>query len=135
MNTQDNSDLWLCQFVEQQSDHYVCNKCGREVFSEDGPPPLICSVPSASLTEAPELSFATKIKNFAIAASSHISNGAKLCSDEQIENRYKICQGCVHFVNSSCNQCGCPVLRNKKFISKLSWASSECPIGKWGVEH
>jgi hypothetical protein len=28
--------------------------------------------------------------------------------------------------------CGCPVVREKAFVSKLSWAGEKCPVGKWG---
>jgi hypothetical protein len=91
-------------------------------------------MPSVKTDQEQLASFSTKVKSFINAASEHLQNGAKLCSDEQIEQRYRICHGCEHFINSSCNKCGCPIVRNKRFISKLSWASSECPVGKWGKE-
>jgi hypothetical protein len=95
----------------------------------------MCSIPFTKTDQEQAVPFSTKVKNFIDAASGHLNNGAKLCSDEQIEQRYAICNGCEHFINSSCNKCGCPIVRNKRFISKLSWASSECPVGKWGQEN
>jgi len=132
MSTQDSNNMWFCNFIEVGLDTYLCSKCGTQISSEDGPPAILCSVPSNEPEEQPSVAFSTKVKNFIMAASEHINNGAKLCTDEQIEQRYNICQTCEHFVNSTCNQCGCPIVRNKRFISKLSWASSECPVGKWG---
>jgi hypothetical protein len=26
------------------------------------------------------------------------------------------------------------VVREKRFVSKLAWADSSCPVGKWGPE-
>jgi hypothetical protein len=78
------------------------------------------------------LTFAQKAKNFAKAAISHVSNGMPTCSDEEVVRRHDICIACEHFVDNSCAKCGCPISRNKKFISKLAWADQSCPIGKWG---
>jgi hypothetical protein len=134
MSIQEVDNSWFCNFIEAGLDTYICSKCGNRIMSEDGPPPLMCSMPSSKTDEEQLASFSTKVKSFINAASGHLQNGAKLCSDEQIEKRYSICHSCEHFVNSSCNKCGCPIVRNKRFISKLSWASSECPVGKWGKE-
>lgn len=135
MNIKNDYNIWFCQFIETEYNTYLCVKCGTEVRSEDGPPPLLCSQPSAQADQEQAVSFSTKVKNFISAASDHLNNGAKLCTDQQIEHRYSICNSCEHFVKSSCNKCGCPIIRNKRFISKLSWASSECPVGKWGKEN
>lgn len=131
MNIQ--QDDWLCSFVDAGLDTYICSKCGIRVSSDDGPPPLQCSLPSATAKE-PDVPFLTKVKNFVVSASDHIQNGRKLCTDDTIEQRYKICEQCEYFTNSSCGKCGCPIIRNRQFISKLSWASSECPVGKWKQE-
>ena len=61
-------------------------------------------------------------------------------SEEQMKARYEQCeknecglfrvlgQGgvCAH------DDCGCLLSTNRKFLSKLSWASSKCPEGYWG---
>ena len=125
----------FCEFDQIDMDNYVCNKCGMRVYSEDGPPPMVCYAINAS-SDAPEteLSVIDKIKNFAKATQSHILSGAKLCTDEQIEQRYEVCIKCPYFMDNTCDKCGCPLYRNKKFISKLSWADQACPIGRWGKE-
>jgi len=136
MSTTDDNGDWFCSFVEIGPFAYECSKCHTRITSDDGPPALLCSLPFAKEKDQAinTVPFATKVKNFISSASEHINNGAKLCTDEQIDHRYSICNSCEFFVNSSCNKCGCPIVRNKRFISKLSWASSECPVGKWGKE-
>ena len=79
-------------------------------------------------------SFLAKVKNFAVASAKHVAAGMPMASDEEIIRRHDICLGCEFFQDNSCLKCGCPVSRNKKYISKLSWADSECPVGKWGTE-
>lgn len=79
-------------------------------------------------------SFLDRIKNFAKATVDHISSGAKLASDDAIEQRYNTCKKCDFFINETCSQCGCPIFAAKKYVSKLSWAEQECPIGKWKKE-
>lgn len=76
--------------------------------------------------------FLTKLKNFATAAAGHVAAGMPMASDEEIIRRHDICLGCEHLVDSACTQCGCPVSRVAGYVSKLSWADQECPIGKWG---
>ena len=80
--------------------------------------------------EAP--GFLTKVRNFATAAAGHVAAGMPMASDAEIIRRHDICLGCEHLVNDACTQCGCPVARVRGYVSKLSWADSECPVGKWG---
>lgn len=75
---------------------------------------------------------AERVKNFAKSAVKHVAAGARQCTQEEIDARYAICQACEFFTNGSCGKCGCPLAREKKFISKLAWASESCPVGKWG---
>ena len=75
-----------------------------------------------------------KAANFAKAAAAHVAAGAPQASDAERERRFAICQACEHFDGKACRQCGCPVVREKRFASKLAWADSECPAGKWGKE-
>lgn len=82
------------------------------------------------LTRTP--SFAEKVRNFARSTVKHIATGMRLASDEEIVRRHDICLGCEFYKNDSCTKCGCPLIRDKKFVSKLSWANEECPVGKWG---
>lgn len=78
------------------------------------------------------VSFVEKARNFAVATAKHVAAGMPTCSDEEIIRRHDICMGCEFFKNNSCGKCGCPISRDKKFISKLAWADQSCPVGKWG---
>ncbi|NBP83411.1 hypothetical protein EBU60_06080, partial [bacterium] len=80
--------------------------------------------------EAP--GFLAKLKNFATAAAGHVAAGMPMASDEEIIRRHDICLGCEFLQDNACTQCGCPVARVRGYVSKLSWADSECPVGKWG---
>lgn len=76
--------------------------------------------------------FLEKVKNFATAAAGHVAAGMPMASDEDIIRRHDICLACEHLVDNACTQCGCPVSRVAGYVSKLSWADQECPVGKWG---
>lgn len=75
---------------------------------------------------------AQRVANFAASAAKHVAAGMPRATDEQIAERFAICQGCEFLLNQACSKCGCPVVRAKQYVSKLSWADSECPVGKWG---
>lgn len=77
-------------------------------------------------------SIAQMAANFATSVAKHIAAGAPRCTQEQIDARFAICQGCEFFDGKACSKCGCPVVREKAFVSKLSWANEKCPVGKWG---
>lgn len=82
---------------------------------------------------------AKKAKNFTKAAKKHIQTGMKYCTPEQKKERFNICQSnkcglfrkkgdggiCAH------DDCGCPIRSKSKFIDKLSWVSSKCPLNFW----
>lgn len=76
--------------------------------------------------------FLEKVRNFASAAAGHVAAGMPMCDDAEIIRRHDICLACEHLVNDACTQCGCPVARVRGYVSKLSWADQECPVGKWG---
>lgn len=125
----------LCEFISEDNQNFICKKCGTQLYSEtpqDLPPIFICSYPLSEKTK--EIGYAEKIKNFANALSDHIKGGMRLCTEDQIEQRFSICKTCEFYKDSTCTQCGCPLIRNKKFISKLAWAEQECPVGKWKKE-
>lgn len=73
-----------------------------------------------------------KAKNFASSAAKHIAAGMPRASEEEVARRFSICQACEHYDGKACRQCGCPIVREKQFVSKLSWANEKCPVGKWG---
>jgi len=88
--------------------------------------------PTCDLTRTDAPSFVDKIKNFAVASAKHVAAGMPMASDEEIIRRHDICLACEFLKDGACSKCGCPVVRAKKYVSKLSWADSECPVGKWG---
>lgn len=77
-------------------------------------------------------SFLEKVKNFAVAAAEHVAAGMPMASDEEILRRHDICRACEFLKDNACTKCGCPIVRERQYVSKLSWADQECPIGKWG---
>lgn len=128
------NNIMFCEF-DFLGNGYRCKNCGIFIATQDGMPPVFpCKKNTIREKGESEISFLEKIKNFANAASEHISSGMKLASDKTLLDRYNICEDCEFFKNGSCSQCGCPVYRHKKFISKLSWAEQRCPVGKWGPE-
>lgn len=80
----------------------------------------------------PGISLPQKVGNFAASAAKHLAAGMPRATDEQVAERFAICQQCEHFDGKACKKCGCPVVRERKFVSKLSWANESCPVGKWG---
>jgi len=96
------------------------------------PPPKPAPQPPALAREADPVSWLTKARNFARATAQHIAAGMPTASDEVILERWTICQGCEFLKNDACSKCGCPVARDRKFVSKLAWADQSCPVGKWG---
>lgn len=96
------------------------------------PPPRPAPQPPALAREADPVSWLTKARNFAKATAQHIAAGMPTASDEVILQRWTICQGCEFLKNDACSKCGCPVARDRKFVSKLAWADQSCPVGKWG---
>lgn len=73
-------------------------------------------------------SFITMLTNFAKAATGHIKAGLPQTSDEEKERRASICESCDQLNKEEyrCNVCGCML------HYKISWATQECPLGKWG---
>lgn len=72
-------------------------------------------------------SFVEMLKNFAKAATKHITSGLPQTSDEEKERRASICDSCDELDREQyrCNVCGCWL----KY--KISWRDQECPLGKW----
>lgn len=112
-----------CDFV-RDGEVWLCLHCGRRVTVPGASAPV--AVCKASLT------LLQKAANFATSAAKHIAAGAPRCTQEQVDARFAICQGCQFFDGRACTKCGCPVVRERQFVSKLSWANEKCPAGKWG---
>lgn len=132
MNTSEN-DFILCDFITEDGYSFQCKNCGVRVRSEEyqmTKPVFICRQPLKRTED--DLSFVTKLKNFAKATANHISNGLPMCTEDEIIHRHNICLSCEFFKDDTCSKCGCPLIRTKQFVSKLAWADQECPVGKWG---
>jgi hypothetical protein len=112
---------------------YTLDEVRPCIVSEDGDAITVDEThPAYPRTAKPGVSLITKARNFAASAAKHVAAGMPQATDEQVAERFAICQTCEHFDGSACRKCGCPVVREKKFLSKLSWANESCPVGKWG---
>lgn len=107
----------------------TCSRCGFSMPATGGTIYRHCN---KAIGGEPPLSLLEKVRNFAKAAIEHVSAGMPMSSNEEILRRHDICVGCEFFADSSCTKCGCPVKRDRQFISKLAWADQSCPVGKWG---
>ena len=56
---------------------------------------------------------------------------ANMCSEEQINERLKICNSCEYYKDNSCMLCGCVVIRDANYTNKLAHKDQACPIMKW----
>lgn len=67
--------------------------------------------------------------SFAAAVGGHVLSGMKGVSGEVREARLAACRACDVYraATDSCRLCGCNV------SVKTRWASSRCPVGKWGA--
>ena len=59
------------------------------------------------------------------------NSSKKQCTQEQIDERMDICNGCEFYKNNTCLKCGCALSREKNYMNKLLWADQSCPINKW----
>lgn len=68
--------------------------------------------------------------SFFKAVVEHVIDGGRTASDEAYDVRMALCAGCDEFdaERAACRLCGCNMTR------KARWASSACPIGKWGKQ-
>jgi hypothetical protein len=99
---------------------------------EPPPRPLAVERTPVLARDADTPSWLQKAKNFAVAAAQHVAAGMPTCTDDEIIRRHDICMACEFFKDSACTKCGCPVKRDRQYISKLAWADQSCPVGKWG---
>ena len=98
-----------------------------------GPPPTI--------TKLGKPSAAQKVANFAGAAARHLEAGRPQATDEQVAERFAICQGCELYqakseVEGVCNHrsCGCKLKQvGVTGLNQLRWADQFCPLKKWGA--
>jgi hypothetical protein len=103
------------------------------IVSQDGEQITVDEThPAYPRTPNPGVSLVTKAANFAASAAKHLAAGMPRATDEEVARRFAICQTCEHFDGKACKLCGCPIVRERQFVSKLSWANEKCPVGKWG---
>jgi hypothetical protein len=127
--------------IQKQFGNYtllVCESCGRQYYTRQTGIDLEawfarvhpdCSPPAIRRSR---VSLTQKLANFASAAARHVAAGMPQATEEQVAERFAICQGCEHYDGKACRKCGCPIVRQRQFVSKLSWAHEKCPVGKWG---
>lgn len=113
---------------------YTLDEVRPCIVAEDGDTITVDETHPAYPRPRAPLSMAQKAINFAKAAAKHVASGAPMASDEEIARRFAICEACEHFDGNACAKCGCPVKREKAYLSKLSWADQSCPVGKWGPD-
>jgi len=122
----------MCQFERQEDGGLACRVCGLRAPKSSSRPVAACRPRRPIVFAEPQVPIFRKAGNFAVSAAKHVAAGAPRCTDEQVAARYEICVGCEHYDGSECRKCGCPVVRKRQWISKLSWAGESCPVGKWG---
>ena len=126
-----------CEWIEF-GNIYKCKNCGFEVRINTLN--KVCSAyPRPEVIKSPP-NIIKRGMNFGKAAVNHVMTGAHHCTNEEKQQRFHICQSneCglfqVHGEGGICSHddCGCYIRSNGKFMDKLSWAESKCPVGKWG---
>jgi peroxiredoxin len=70
-------------------------------------------------------SMLAKVANFAKALTTHIGDGARRVTAEQMERRLELCMLCDRRNADHCSACGCSL------ATKAGWRTSKCPLGKW----
>jgi hypothetical protein len=112
---------------------YTLDEVRPCIVSQDGDKITVDEThPAYPRTAKPGLTLPQKVANFATSAAKHLAAGMPRATEEQVAERFVICQACEHFDGKACRKCGCPIVREKQYISKLSWAKESCPVGKWG---
>jgi hypothetical protein len=101
----------LCNFIQLSEVEYQCVRCGIIITSPDGDTPIF-----------PCVAFKP-------------TEDANLCTSEQVEKRYFICNSCEFFQNHTCIKCDCIITRNLNYTNKLFHKDQECPELKWTKEH
>lgn len=111
---------------------YTLDEVRPCIVSEDGDQIVVdVDHPAYPRHPKPGLTLIQKARNFAASAAKHVAAGMPQASEEEVARRFAICQTCEHYDGKDCRKCGCPVVRQKRFISKLSWSHEKCPVGKW----
>jgi len=136
-------DSIICNFeFDEKEQCFVCTQCGYKNRTKFKEARRVCDV-SPAVEPKPELkppSLLQRIINFTAAATQHAIAGNPVVTEEVLQERLKICQGCELFkrnqneVGGVCTHenCGCNIKDNLTYLNKIAWADQQCPIGKWG---
>lgn len=100
----------FCYFIHIDDEEYECIYCGIRIVSVDGYPPIF---PCLNM---------------------RIIKDKTLCTYDQIEKRFTVCQNCEFFKNNTCSKCDCIITRNLNYSNKLFYKDQECPESKWPKE-
>lgn len=115
-----------CIFRMKSEKEGMC-RCANARFAYKGDFDIkFCDTcPVIGRTEFP--SMLERVINFGGALATHVGNGLKNATPEQVEQRKLVCLSCDKFnvIDKTCSSCGC-------FMpEKVEWESSVCPLNKW----
>lgn len=125
-----------CDF---NNDSLTCPRCGFNVGKIGGARDWRLNCAGVPITPPPPPLF-KRLKNFTVAAIGHALDGFPTCTQDEIDARFAVCRACELYRPNSENpdvglcthtDCGCPVTREDKYVSKLGWREDGCPLGKW----
>lgn len=101
----------LCNFTYLYDSKYKCLNCGLIIITDDGQPPVFPCISHKPI------------------------NKNNLCTDDQVNKRYSICNNCEFFNKNTCTKCDCVITRNLNYMNKLFFKDQECPELKWTKEN
>lgn len=121
---------------EPFKDKFICKNCGFIV--NNNKIKKNCKAGKKLAKKPPKMT--QRVQNLGKAVVNHMKTGRKHCTPEQRQERFDICKTneCGFFIKRGqedgvCGheKCGCYIRAKGKFLDKLSWADSECPVGMW----
>lgn len=150
-----------CVWEPTENGKYRCIRCGviypnqpkRNCKARESTPPPVQSQRPPSIPDpefkvvAPPQEYLQpppllkRLSNFVFSATKHIVRGSPKCTEEQIEERLRLCHECPLFKRHSTadtggicthESCGCNIKDYQTYLNKLAWADQKCPIDKWG---
>ena len=108
-----------CKFIPNANGTFVCKYCRDEQPEK--------------IVQQCVFSPVLRTMRFTKEAIAHLLNGSPTCTQQQLDERFAVCQACKWFRGNTCNhqKCGCNVNGAQKYLNKLAWAEQECPDGRW----
>ena len=123
-----------CVFHLMPDGRYQCSECGYSTVVEG----LRKNCKGRRVPTIPPLT--RRVYNFSLATIQHVCRGCPSRSQEEVDAIIEICRACELWIQHPTNpdigicgheKCGCTLTQQKRFLSKLGWASQSCPIEKW----